>query len=155
MVTATVAAVADERGDCGGIGRGRGRRRRTREREAAAVEGGGGRGRGGCTRRWRRRTRMRAVAAVEGGGSDDDGGHGQGEQRLCFCCSCCYHRFLSLGSSPTLLLQVNWCPLFSFVWPTRGNLPPWLIRLCCSLSSLFLGDFCRHTELGADLCCSS
>uniref|UniRef100_I1NVH8 Uncharacterized protein n=1 Tax=Oryza glaberrima TaxID=4538 RepID=I1NVH8_ORYGL len=102
----TVAAVADERGDCGGIGRGRGRRRRTRKREAAAVEGGGGRGRGGCSRRWRRRTRMRAVAAVEGGGSDDDGGHGQGQQRLCFCCSCCYHRFLSLGSSTTLLLQL-------------------------------------------------
>jgi hypothetical protein len=50
---------------------------------------------------------MRAVAAVEGGGSDDDGGHGQGQQHLCFCCSCCYHRFLSLGSSPTLLLQTH------------------------------------------------
>uniref|UniRef100_I1QGJ4 Uncharacterized protein n=1 Tax=Oryza glaberrima TaxID=4538 RepID=I1QGJ4_ORYGL len=106
MVTATVAAVADERGDCGGIGRGRGRLWRTRKREAAAVEGGCGRGRGSCTRRWRRRTRMRAVAVVEGGDSDDDGGHGQGQQRLCFCCSCCYHWFLSLGSSPTLQLQL-------------------------------------------------
>uniref|UniRef100_A0A0E0BJC8 Uncharacterized protein n=1 Tax=Oryza glumipatula TaxID=40148 RepID=A0A0E0BJC8_9ORYZ len=46
------------------------------------------------------------MAAVEGSGGDDDGERGRVQQRLCFCCSCCYHRFLSLASSPTLPLQL-------------------------------------------------
>uniref|UniRef100_A0A0E0EAS0 Uncharacterized protein n=1 Tax=Oryza meridionalis TaxID=40149 RepID=A0A0E0EAS0_9ORYZ len=87
-------ADADEEGS------GRGRRRGLRRsRVVADAEEGGGSGQG-----WR--TRTRAVAAVEGGGGDDSGGRRRGQQHLCFCCSCCYHRFLSLASSPTLLLHL-------------------------------------------------